>query len=197
MYLFAFRYGRALPWKLQPYNGAPCLRWEYREMYCRPATSAPWAQDAYGKYRPCAKKHEDRTKQSPIVEKFAKSGKQHTTMSGSIGGKAHCKERMGFLMELEQVRGARPELFTADLLFGAFGEMNSHYISQIEEGERKVTRVVAGSVVQLEFPRIGLKIGDGRGPRRGYPATFLTRRPAGLRLSRIIPKIEEKTPNAA
>ena len=75
--------------------------------------------------------------------------------------------------------------------------MNLHYISQIKGGTRKVIRMGAGGVEKPSFARIALNSTDGKRPRWEHPATFLMRHPAGLRIARIIPKLEEKAPNAS
>ena len=152
----------------------------------------PWTQDAYDKYQPDAKKNEARRKQTLSIEKFAKASKQHTMAFGLLRGKGNCEERISCLMELGRVRESRPELFTVDFATDAFEEVNPHYIAQIKEGARNVIRMGSGGVGKPSIARIALNIADGKGPRWEYTATFLTRRPAGMWLARIIPKLGEK-----
>ena len=157
----------------------------------------PWAQDSYGRYQPDGKKNETRRKQALIIEKFAKAGKQHTLMFSLLYGKEHYKKRCECLLELGRLREARPELSTVDFATETFEEMNFHYIAQIREGARKVTRLGADRVKKPDFARLALNVADGKSPRWEYPTTFLMRHPAGLWLARIIPKLEEKVSKAA
>ena len=89
------------------------------------------------------------------------------------------------------------ELFAVDLATCAFGEMNFHYIAQIKERTRKVIRMGADGVGKPSFARIALNSAAGKGPKWERPATFLMRRPAGLWLSTIIPKLEEEVSKAS
>ena len=98
------------------------------------------------------------------------------------------------MVGLERVRESRPELFTVELATNAFEEMNFHYIARNKEGTRSVIRMGADGVKKPRFARIALNSADGKGQRLEYPATFLTRHPSGMRLARIIPKLEEKRP---
>ena len=158
---------------------------------------APWSQESYDRYQPDPKKNEARRKQALSIEKFAKAGKQHSLMFSLLYGREHYKERADCLLELERLHEARPELFTVDFVSDAFEEMNFHYISQVKEGTRKVIRLGADRVKKPDFARLALNCVDGRGPRWEYPTTFSMRHSAGLWMSRIIPKLEEKVSKAA
>ena len=157
----------------------------------------PWSQESYERYQPDPRENEERGKQALSIEKIAKAGKQHSLMVSMIYGKGHYKERLGCLLELERLHEARPELFTVDFVSGAFEEMNFHYIAQVKEGTRNVIRLGADRVEKPGFARLALNCVDGKGHRWEYPAAFLMRRSAGLWLSRIIPKLEEKVSKAS
>ena len=157
----------------------------------------PRTQESYDKSQPDIKKNESRRKQALSIEKFVKEGKQHSLMFSLLYGKEHYKERLECLLELERLREARPELFTVDFASETFEEMNSHYIDQIREGTRKATSLGVGRVKKPDFARLALNCVNGRAPRWEYPTTFLMRHPAGLWLSRIIPKLEEKVSKTA
>ena len=101
------------------------------------------------------------------------------------------------MLELERLHEARPELFTVDFISEPFEEMNFHYIAQIREGTRKLMRLGAGRVRKPDFARLALNCVHGKAPRWEYPTTFLMRHRAGLWLSRIVPKLEEKVSRAA
>ena len=157
----------------------------------------PWSQDSYDKYQPHGKKNEARRKQNLSIEKFTKAGKQHTLVFSLLYGKEHYKERYDCLMELERLREAMPELSTVDFATGTFEEMNSHYIAQIRDGARKVTRLGADRAEKPDFARLALNIADGKSHWWEYPTTFPMRHPAGLWLSEIIHMLEEKVSKAA
>ena len=155
----------------------------------------PWSQDSYGRFQPDMK-NEARRKQALSIEKFVKAGQQNPLMFSLIYGKWNYKERAECLAELERLRVARPELFTAEFVSETFEEMNFRYEAHIREGARKVMRLGSGRVRKPDFSRLPLSCIDGKSPRWEYPATSLMRHPAGLWLSRIIPKLEEKVSEA-
>lgn len=93
------------------------------------------------------------------------------------------------LTEQDRVRDVITELHEVDFAPDAFGEMKIHYISQIKEGTVKAIMLGGDRAAKPDFARLSLNCVGGRGSRWGYETAFLTRRPAGLWMSRIIPKL--------
>ena len=75
-------------------------------------------------------------------------------------------------------------------------KMNYRYIDQIKDGTRKIVRIGGDGMRKPGFARIALCPVNGKAPRWEYPPTFLMRHAAGLWMSRIAPRMEEKVSRA-